>query len=476
MYIYDFDIHTYNIPQSRHMKHSKLSVRRKYSKQPFLQFENQRLTSFSGLILFQKLFSALNLKNRLAGCFKHLRVHPIYGFNNFVLFITVHVLLGFRKINDMKYYSHDPMVKRLVGVDRLPDPSRIARAFSGADENSMVKCRHLLKNLVIEQFLKHRIKSVTADFDGTVLSTTRHAENTAVGFNKKKKGLRSYYPLFCTIAQTGQVLDFHHRPGNVHDSNGSVLFVKECFESLKAGIPGITIESRMDGAFFSDEMVGMLTENGGQFTISVPFLRMTELKGIIESRRRWRPVNEDVSYFEMNWKPKSWSKKYRFIFVRRIQKVQHKEPIQLDLFVPDEYEYGYSVIITNKQTHAFNVITYHGGRGSQESVFAELKSQTNMDYIPFKKLLPNKFFLFSCVLAHNLTRELQMSVFQRGRSTNFKRASLWTFQQMNTLRRNLISRAGRLTWPQGKLTLTVSANRHVEKEFRGYYEKIKTAA
>jgi hypothetical protein len=388
----------------------------------------------------------------------------------------VHVLLGFRKINDMKYYNHDPMVKRLVGMSRLPDSSRIARVFSGADEKSMVKCRHLLKLMVMEQFLKHRVKSVTADFDGTVISTKRHAENTAVGFNKQKKGLRSYYPLFCTVAQTGQVFDFHHRPGNVHDSNGAIEFVKSCFDTLKEKVPGITIESRMDGAFFSDKMVEMLRESGIQFTISVPFLRMVELKGIVESRQRWRCINEDVSYFEMDWKPKSWNKNCRFIFVRRIQKKQNKDALQLDLFLPHEYEYQYSVIITNKSTHAWNVINYHGGRGSQESVFAELKSQTNMDYIPFKKLLPNKFFLFSCVLAHNLTRELQMGVFQKVRNTNFKRASLWVFQQMNTLRRNLISRAGRLTRPQGKLTLTVSGNRHVKKEFLTYYDKIRAVA
>lgn len=458
------------------MKHSKLSVRKKYKKQPILQFEDQQLTSFSGLVIFQNLIIYLNLKKRLAKCFNHVRIHPIYGFNNIIMVLMVHVLLGFRKINDMRYYSHDPMVKRLVGMTRLPDPSRIARIFSGADEKSMVKCRHLLKHMVMEQFLKHRIKSVTADFDGTVISTKRHAENTAIGFNKKKKGLRSYYPLFCTIAQTGQVLDFHHRPGNVHDSNGSIEFVKGCLDSLKTKVPGITIESRMDGAFFSDEMVAMLAENDSQFTISVPFLRMTELKGIIESRRRWRYINEDVSYFEMNWKPKSWANNRRFIFVRRIQKVQNKEAIQQDLFYPDEYEYRYSVIITNKSTHAWNVIAYHGGRGSQESVFAELKSQTNMDYIPFKGLLPNKFFLFCCVLAHNLTRELQMGIFKRVRHTNFKRASLWVFHQMNTLRRNLISRAGRLTRPQGKLTLTVSGNWHVEKEFRRFYDKIQAAA
>ncbi|MBG90122.1 MAG: hypothetical protein CMO80_24935 [Verrucomicrobiales bacterium] len=41
-------------------------------------------------------------------------------------------------------------------------------------------------------------------------STARHAEGTAIGFNKRKKGQRSYYPPCCMIAQTGQALDLHH--------------------------------------------------------------------------------------------------------------------------------------------------------------------------------------------------------------------------------------------------------------------------
>ena len=48
----------------------------------------------------------------------------------------------------------------------------------------------------MERLTVERFSTVTLDFDGSVLSTGRHAEGTAVGFNKKKKGARSYYPLF----------------------------------------------------------------------------------------------------------------------------------------------------------------------------------------------------------------------------------------------------------------------------------------
>jgi hypothetical protein len=84
------------------------------------------------------------------------------------------------------------------------------------------------------------------DFDGSVQSTTGHAEDTAVGFNKNKKGARSHYPLFCTIAQTDRFLDLHHRSGNVHDSNGAPDFIKQCFERLRERVPAAQFESWKD--------------------------------------------------------------------------------------------------------------------------------------------------------------------------------------------------------------------------------------
>jgi hypothetical protein len=45
------------------------------------------------------------------------------------------------------------------------------------------------------------------------------------------KGARSY-PLFCTVAQTGQVFDLLHDAGNVHDSHGAQAFIVHCIERI----------------------------------------------------------------------------------------------------------------------------------------------------------------------------------------------------------------------------------------------------
>ena len=458
------------------MKCSKAAIHRKTHRIPEIRFEDQKLTSFAGLVVYQTLFSRIGLKQQLSGCFRHLKVSPIFGHSVVVLLLIVHLLLGYRRLQDMRYYADDPMVHRLLGLKRLPDVATVSRALAGLDEASVANLRRLNRQRVLQQLGALGLARITLDFDGSVLSTGRFAEGTAVGFNRKKKGQRSYYPLFCTIAQTGQVLDVWHRPGNVHDSNGAKAFILACIREIQTILPQCLIEARMDSAFFSDDIVSLLDSEGVEFTISVPFERFSALKALIENRKRWRRLNGQWSFFETNWKPSSWNDRYRFVFIRTMNRQHYKGAIQLDLFIPYEYGYDFKVIVTNKQLCARKALSFHNGRGAQEGIFAELKSQTRMDYVPTRKKAGNQVYLLSAVLAHNLSREMQMRCYEQERNTTEKRAPLWQFEQLGTLRRKLIQRAGRLTRPQGRLTLTMSANPSVKSELLHYLRILKQAA
>ena len=137
---------------------------------------------------------------------------------------------------------------------------------------------------MLETLAREKLPRITLDFDGSVLGTNRRAEGVASGWNTKKKGQQSYYPLFCTVAQLAQVLAVHHRSGNVHDSNGSYDFLRDCVEKAKNACPRANIESRLDGAFFSEKTIELLTELGVEYSISVPFKRYhTTIKRLIDS-------------------------------------------------------------------------------------------------------------------------------------------------------------------------------------------------
>ena len=109
------------------------------------------------------------------------------------------------------------------------------------------------------------------------------------------------------------------------------------------------------------------------------------------------------------------------------------------------------------------MVRYHEGRGTQESIFGELKNHGQMDYIPARRWNANKVFLLANLLAHNLTRELQMERAATRRHTNEKRSALWKCKNWHTLRRNLLLKAGRLNRPNGRWTLTFNKNASVER-------------
>jgi hypothetical protein len=57
-----------------------------------------------------------------------------------------------------------------------------------------------------------------------------------------------------------------------------------------------------------------------------------------------------------------------------------------------------------------------------------------------------------------------------------KRPTAWNFHTLDTLRHRIIQRAGRLTKPNGELTLTMSGNRAVRKDLLHFLDVVQKAA
>ena len=153
-----------------------------------------------------------------------------------------------------------------MGLRKLPDVSTISRALSQMEHEGVEKVRELSYSLVLQGLKRESLPRLTFDFDGSVQPTKGHVEGTAVGFNRSKKGARSYYPLFCTVAQTGKFFDVYRRPGNVHDSNGAVKFMMDCFGKARAEPKNTRFESRIDAAFFSGKILTILDSCFVKFT------------------------------------------------------------------------------------------------------------------------------------------------------------------------------------------------------------------
>ena len=467
---------THHSRKAHAMKCSKSQARSKARALPEVRIGGGALTALAGLVVFQAHFLSLELKARLQNCLNHLQKNKSYSQGVLYLLLVYHLLIGYRNIRDIDCYRHDPMILQALGLRQLPDVSTVCRLLKAADPRAVENLRLLLRELLFARLAPMRLARITLDFDGSVISTTRRAEGTAVGFNKRKKGARSYYPLFCTIAQSGQVFDFLHRAGNVHDSRGAREFILACVSAVREALPSTIVEVRMDSAFFSDELVTALDTAGVEFTISVPFERFAKLKEKTEARRRWRFLRADTSFFALVWKPESWTKRYRFLFIRTRVKKQQKGEIQLDLFVPHEFGYEFKVVVTNKDVSARAVVEFHEGRGAQEGIFAELKTHCAMGHVPVRTRAGNQLYLLAGIFAHNLARDMQMQSAPPSRRTNARRTPLWIFERLDTVRRNFIHRAGRYTRPQGKRTLQISLAAKLKAPFLALFTRLQSAA
>ena len=164
------------------MKSSKAEIQAKYHKIPVIRFEDQKLTSFSGLLLFQVLFSQLRLKDRLKKCFEHLKVSPIFGRHLVILLLIVHLVIGFRRLREIDYYRDDPLVLRLMGLRRLPDVSTISRALCQMEAEGVEMVRALSTAMVIEGLNRESFYRLTFDFDGSVQSNQGSCRGDGSGF------------------------------------------------------------------------------------------------------------------------------------------------------------------------------------------------------------------------------------------------------------------------------------------------------
>ena len=164
---------------------------------PEIRFQDQKLTSHAGASILQLLFKRLVLKSRLSRCFEHLDGDSLsYGHGLMALTLVVHLFLGKRKLQDIRYYENDPLVCRLLGVENIPTCSTMSRRLAELDEISVSKVRGCNRDIILQRLKEEHLPRVTLDSDGSVLSTSRKAQGTAVGYNKKKKGVAKLLPTF----------------------------------------------------------------------------------------------------------------------------------------------------------------------------------------------------------------------------------------------------------------------------------------
>jgi hypothetical protein len=442
-----------------------------------IEFASQDITAFGGLELIRRYFRLIELGRTVRSVFARYDVGGDYRAIDMILVIVVLLLAGGRRLDHLNYLCEDPLVKRFCGLLRLPRERSVARWLKRFGHKSLEAWVEINSQIVCAAIEKEKLGRLTLDIDGSVITTGASVSWAFRGFNPHHRKNPSYYPILAHLAQTGHILRVKNRPGNVHDSKGAVVFLRDLIDDVRIRLGrALPLEFRMDGAFFQREIIALLDRRGAGYAIKVPFFKWLGLLPLIRDRQHWHALREGMGCFELPLNIAAWQRTLRVVVYRKPVHHETKKNYQLDLFDPDDGYFEYSAVGTNLDLSAAALWDFMAGRGAQEKTFAELKGEWALDVVPTHHYGANSAWQQIAILGHNLLRNFQLHTLATPKPRSRKRTYRFFLQSLKTIRFKLIHQPARIVKPQGYQVLRFSVAPPVQQLIKTIDQKLKSAA
>ena len=431
-----------------------------------LQFGEVKLSSYAGLELFQRYLRQMDLSGMIRRSFQGTHLGGDYGVVAMVRLLIGLLVVGGRRLDHVSYIASDPLMGRFCRLQVLPTARTVSRWLKQFTMKRVERLQELNAAVIAHLMPALRLRSLTVDVDGVVVSTGQQVERARRGYNPHHRKVPSYYPIMAHLAETTHVLRVRNRSGNVHDGKASLGFLRELWGQLLPLAPhGAQIRFRMDGAFFREDVLQWLTARSVGYAIKVPFYWWLDLKQYIRRHRSWTRVASDVEGFMVAAVATPWGYSCSVAIYRK--KVAHRtaKNYQLDLFDPNDGCYEYSAITSNLGFTVANLWYFAAGRGNHEKTIAQLKSGLAFHTVPTMAYAANSAWQQLVVLTHNLLTNFQIETGALRRHRSRKHTALPLLQTIQTLRFTLFHRAAVLVRPGGRSLLRLASNPATERLF-----------
>lgn len=459
------------------MRRRKADLSRRVNGEIRVEFTESGLTSYAGLELLIRYFRSKGLNALIRRHLGTAAVWGDYGVVPMVRLLLGLLIVGGRRLRHVEFLRGDALLLRFCSLRGLPCPRTLSRWLKNFKAASLESLRALNAEMVSDVIRPLCLRTLTVDVDGCVVSTGQKVERAFRGFNPHHRKVPSYYPITAYLAETGHILRVRNRSGNIHDGKASLTFLREVFRQIvETFVRPYRLNFRMDGAFFSQEVLTLLEARGAGYAIKVPFWKWLGLKAMIQGRRRWKRVSGQVDCFEKRLCLTPWDRELRVAIYRK--RVHHKsrKNYQLDLFDPDDGYYEYSAIATNLSWDARRLWHFMCGRGAHEKAIGQLRNDLAFDTIPTNHYGANSAWQQIVALAHNLLVNFQIDTGARRRNRSYKRTPLFELKSAQTLRFEVFNRAGRVVRPDGMTVLRMSKDGLAKNAFLRMAERLRKVA
>ena len=199
------------------------------------EFTGKNLTRFGGAGLIRRFFKRQHIQEKIEqGVQIEGRRESKYGVGSMLVSLLYGMFLGYPRPSQMEVLSTDKVFQKIAGLISFPVQSTISRFL---DSLKVVVARQIAV-LNFDLLLKFRegfraFLSLTLDLDSHVSPVYGRQQRAGRGYNPKKKGRRSYHPLFCFISETRDYLAGLLRSGKHHTSYQAIPFLKGILKKLR---------------------------------------------------------------------------------------------------------------------------------------------------------------------------------------------------------------------------------------------------
>jgi len=390
-------------------------------------FKARSLTANGGFLLFVRFLKSLGFDKVVKAHLEVKRSRRRYSTVELFTCLISMIVLGVERISHRDCLGEDRAFLQMLRLERFPSASalyRFLRAMYVFNIGQMARITTDLLHQVNGAF--DGLREVTLDLDSTVLTVYGKQGGARVGYNPHKPGKRSYHPLLCFIAETGDYLYGKLRKGDAASATGLIPFFKKCLGRLPQTVERIRV--RADAGFYSGAFFDLLEARDIGYAVPA---RVTRRLGQRLTPVSYAPVAADIEVGELDYQATSWDKARRMVVIRK--RLTNRPDPQMPLFTLECY--SYQVIATNiTDMPPGKVWEFYKGRAVIENRIEEVKNQFNLSKIPSSDYMANACYFQMVMVAYNLTNW-------------FRRLLLWgelRKAEVAILRRKVFTIAGKL--------------------------------
>ncbi len=394
-----------------------------------LSSEPSDTTPYGGLALAASLVRSLGIARDLDNELSLLSAHRPFHESDHVLTHVYNLYAGGTCIEDIADLQTSEPVRRILGADRIPDPTTAGDFLRRFDDDALRSLDraidHAQEKVWKRRYGKKKAARAIIDLDSCVRPVYGDQKE---GTDFTYKGSFGYHPLVISMAETMECLRLINRSGNEGSATGSETYLRELFPMLGRRFKQVIV--RGDSAFAKQAIFDACEEAGHHFAVVSPqqrnFVslfealpgarwkpyRQREQTSEPKGKRRKRGPNcrrervltrnkrnlqlEKQWIAEISYQPDRSEQRYRLI--ARYQEIEEHE--QGEFFTLTRFRFILSNLPASVSAEEVMDLTYQ--RCDQENLIEQLQNGVAALRMPTGGLRSNAAFMTCARLAHNL--------------------------------------------------------------------------